>query len=672
MSSWKHLREEGRHFAKKHRVGAKRALVGVLVAAMTISTMNVPAIAEELGITADAQEQIIQDSTVNTENQSATAEGTPAEGTDATVNEGDDPADTSADAATDTTADTQPADDQQPDEAAGAESDQNNLTEGSSENDPAAVEEDTTAQVAVKVANASLKYTDANGAEQTVSENKDAVDFPTQTEIKFSVTANDGFQAGRVFYTVDGADTDVAADESGTYTIPAEVVNDGLAITVETAEIPAADEPAADDAAGEADGVATLTINVENSTVTLTNAEGEEQKVSESQDVEVAADEDLALTVEPAEDYELESVTVTDAEGESEEVEGKGSFTISAKDLSDGMTVSAMSLAPAANNEISTLAMTGSGTSNDPYILAPGESSDRITVSYNRRADDWRLNNATSGSWGSPRIKATIADSRNDRDNCYAVVTATNEAQDGDKFSLQYYEDGGWFNDDVIINEFFFRVQTSSERTVTFNANGGIGGPTTWTVEPSDGAWAISLPDPSDVGISNEGKVFAGWSTEENGQSNNFVAGIEYQLTGKSTQLYAIWFDPEAESQDNVAYFYIRKDGTIQYEPAAYDGSSYYPTASATNLQGKLHNAVAVNNNLEAVDANLAQVPTEQQIKDVLQSYGVSYDSENQYIEWYVIKFREEIGGTTYWNVDGVIRDKNKNEVAYKPQRWRY
>ncbi|WP_270849498.1 InlB B-repeat-containing protein, partial [Candidatus Collinsella stercoripullorum] len=54
-----------------------------------------------------------------------------------------------------------------------------------------------------------------------------------------------------MFYTVDGADTDVAADESGTYTIPAEVVNDGLAITVETAEIPAADEPAADDTAGE-------------------------------------------------------------------------------------------------------------------------------------------------------------------------------------------------------------------------------------------------------------------------------------------------------------------------------------------------------------------------------------------------------------------------------------
>ena len=153
------------------------------------------------------------------------------------------------------------------------------------------------------------------------------------------MTANDGFQASHVFYTVDGVDTDVDADESGTYTIPAEAVNDGLAITVETAEIPAADEPAADDAAGEADGVATLTINVENSTVTLTNAEGEEQKVSESQDVEVAADEDLALTVEPAEDYELESVTVTDAD-ETSEVSGEdGVYTIPADQVIEGSNI---------------------------------------------------------------------------------------------------------------------------------------------------------------------------------------------------------------------------------------------------------------------------------------------------------------------------------------------
>ena len=598
MSSWKHLREEGRHFAKKHRVGAKRALVGVLVAAMTISTMNVPAIAEELGITADAQEQIIQDSTVNTENQSATAEGTPAEGTDATVDEGDDPADTSADAATDATADTQPADDQQPDEAAGAESDQNNLTEGSSENDPSAVEEDTTAQVAVKVANASFKYTDANGAEQTVSENKDAVDFPTQTEIKFSVTANDGFQASRVFYTVDGADTDVAADESGTYTIPAEAVNDGLAITVETAEIPAADEPAADDAAGEADGVATLTINVENSTVTLTNAEGEEQKVSESQDVEVAADEDLALTVEPAEDYELESVTVTDAD-ETSEVSGEdGVYTIPADQVIEGSNIQVSAVTAAKAQAARATTELEIGTTRN--VSCNGWHNHKWTSSDTNVATV-----STDSGWSGQRGSQTVTAKGFGTANIYC-------------------------NNNLILT---VRVVAKGQATVTFNANGGSGKSVTWTVEPVDDAWAISLPDPSDIGISNEGKTFVGWSTQANGQGSNYIAGIEYSPTQRNTQLYAIWIDPEFESQDNVAFFYIRKDGEIQYEPAAYDGSNYYPGASAETLQGRLYNAVAVNNNLDAVDANLAEVPTEEEIQNVLRRNGVNYDPNNQYIE---------------------------------------
>lgn len=505
MSSWKHLREEGRHFAKKHRVGAKRALVGVLIAAMTISTMNVPAIAEELGITADAQEQIIQDSTVNTENQSATAEGTPAEGTDATVNEGDDPADTSADAATDTTADTQPADDQQPDEAVGTESDQNNLTEGSSENDPAAVEEDTTAQVAVKVANASLKYTDANGAEQTVSENKDAVDFPTQTEIKFSVTANDGFQASRVFYTVDGADTDVAADESGVYTIPAEAVNDGLAITVETAEIPAADEPAADDAAGEADGVATLTINVENSSVTLTNAEGEEQTLTESQDVEVAADEDLALTVEPAEDYELESVTVTDADKTSEVSGEDGVYTIPADQVIDNATLSIRSAAPgaqSAENDIESLSISGQKR------VAIGETI-RLSSDSPASSGGWRPKTYTHKWTASPSNAVSFSNTSNSgadvTGNRAGTVTINHEwGYDG---WLGWQKEGS--------ETYTITVYQADEEdlcTITFDTNGG-----NWN-NSLNGTHKFVMghelwPEGQDLSVpTRNGYVFEGWT----------------------------------------------------------------------------------------------------------------------------------------------------------------
>ena len=118
------------------------------------------------------------------------------------------------------------------------------------------------------------------------------------------------------------------------------------------------------------------------------------------------------------------------------------------------------------------------------------------------------------------------------------------------------------------------RVVAKGQATVTFNANGGSGGPVTWRINPVEDAWAITLPDPSDIGIKNEGKTFVGWSTQANGQGSNYVSGIEHTLTQRSTQLYAIWIDSEAESQDNIAYFYIRKDGAIQYEPAAYDGSN--------------------------------------------------------------------------------------------------
>lgn len=617
-----------------------RALVGVLIAAMTISTMNVPAIAEELGITADAQEQIIQDSTVNTENQSATAEGTPAEGTDATVNEGDDPADTSADAATDATADAQPADDQQPDEAAGTESDQNNLAgEGSSENDPAAVEEDTIAQVAVKVANASLKYTDANGAEQTVSENKDAVDFPTQTEIKFSVTANDGFQASRVFYTFDGVDTDVAADESGTYTIPAEAVNDGLAITVETAEIPAADEPAADDAAGEADGVATLTINVENSTVTLTNAEGEEQKVSESQDVEVAADEDLALAVEPAEDYELEGVTVTDAD-ETSEVSGEdGVYTIPADQVIEGsnIQVSAVTAAKAQATRAATANMTVGGTQE-------------VTCNSGdwRHSHDWQSNNprvasvsTTDGWFGSQQGTQTVTAKNPGTANIYC----------GDTLILT--------------------VNVSAAKiAINFDLNGGRGTqPSSIEVEKS--GEIISLPDGE--GITRDGYELLGWSTEKDSNTVTNQAGQDaekppvyglgsaFEATESDT-LYAVWAQSSGTSSGKIAIA-VRYDGVIPSEPSL-NNDSYkylregYSVDNVLDYFKPAHTTVGTS----AVEAALTDF-FYIEVERINRTSGYEYwDPDTQYVEWYVIKYQ---GNDSTWHIDGVCRQISKVNLDY-------
>lgn len=636
MSSWKHLREEGRHFAKKHRVGAKRALVGVLIAAMTISTMNVPAIAEELGITADAQEQIIQDSTVNTENQSATAEGTPAEGTDATVDEGDDPADTSADAATDTTADAQPADDQQPDEAAGTESDQNNLTGGSSENDPAAVEEDTTAQVAVKVANASLKYTDANGAEQTVSENKDAVDFPTQTEIKFSVTANDGFQASRVFYTVDGADTDVAADESGVYTIPAEAVNDGLAITVETAEIPAADEPATDDAAGEADGVATLTISVENSSVTLTNAEGEEQKVSESQDVEVAADEDLALTIEPAEDYELESVTVTDAD-ETSEVSGEdGVYTIPADQVIEGSNIQVSAVTAAK-------AQAARAAARDMNV---GETFDVTCDDGWFHSQSWRSSDA-----GVATVTTSGRFSQNGTQTVTAKKPGTANIYCGSTLILT--------------------VNVSAAKIViSFDLNGGHG-TQPGSIEVEESGAIISLPDGE--GITRDGYELLGWSTEQDSNTVTNQAGQDaekppvyglgsaFEATESDT-LYAVWAQSSGTRSGKIAIA-VRYDGVIPSEPSL-NNDSYkylregYSVSNVLDYFNPAHTTVGTS----AVEESLTKYFYDE-VERINRESGYTYwDPDTQYVEWYVIKYQRN---DSTWHIDGVCRQISKVNLDY-------
>ncbi|WP_349946879.1 doubled motif LPXTG anchor domain-containing protein [Lacrimispora sp. BS-2] len=196
---------------------------------------------------------------------------------------------------------------------------------------------------------------------------------------------------------------------------------------------------------------------------------------------------------------------------------------------------------------------------------------------------------------------------------------------------------------------------------VTFDSNGGNGGPEKVAVNGT-----FVLPDPSTLGISKNGRIFAGWSTDKTGRGSVFVSGIENTIT-KDTTYYAIWIDKNGEDNTNVAYFYIRIDGEIQYEPAGYSNNYYYPLESAKTLQGKLRTPAAVNNNLDNVAANLQVIPTDEAIKAVLNKGGVSYDPNTQHILWYVIKYRDKDNNKTYWNVDGIVRDNEKYELIYNP-----
>lgn len=115
-------------------------------------------------------------------------------------------------------------------------------------------------------------------------------------------------------------------------------------------------------------------------------------------------------------------------------------------------------------------------------------------------------------------------------------------------------------------------VKATSAPVVTYKANGGQGSDV--SVEATWGSqlqrYAVTLPDPADIGISKEGAVFIGWSTADSGAGTNNVANTEFTVT-ENTTLYAIWLDESAESsRTNTAYFYIRKNGEIQKEPAGY------------------------------------------------------------------------------------------------------
>lgn len=181
----------------------------------------------------------------------------------------------------------------------------------------------------------------------------------------------------------------------------------------------------------------------------------------------------------------------------------------------------------------------------------------------------------------------------------------------------------------------------------------------------------ITFPEyTGDKGTFGDDWHFVGWSTDS--QANEagdghytqtvYRPGDTYRIPDdrqNDIDFYAIW------AQKNVkANFYIRLDGKIPTEPQKHAGSDY--TAGIT-IQGALKSAAFYTNSTEGVGSQLAKRPTESQIRDRLRAKGINYNSETQYILWYVIKYEND-GGTNYnWHVDGVLLDKEKVNLAYSP-----
>ncbi|MEI3281921.1 MAG: InlB B-repeat-containing protein [Enterocloster sp.] len=182
----------------------------------------------------------------------------------------------------------------------------------------------------------------------------------------------------------------------------------------------------------------------------------------------------------------------------------------------------------------------------------------------------------------------------------------------------------------------------------------------------------ITFPEyTGDKGIYSEGDWhFVGWSTDS--QANEAGDGHYTQTVYRPGDTYRIPDDRQSDidfyaiwAQENVkANFYIRLDGTIPTEPQSHAHSSY---TTGITIPGALKSATFYTNSTEGVSSQLAKQPAESQIREQLRAKNINYNSETQYILWYVIKYENDGGDNHNWHVDGVLLDKEKVNLAYNP-----
>ena len=252
------------------------------------------------------------------------------------------------------------------------------------------------------------------------------------------------------------------------------------------------------------------------------------------------------------------------------------------------------------------------------------------------------------------------------------------------RYGWQYTtSNSGWRRD---LNAIYFVYQSTGpvQVTLSFDTNGGSG-----DVNSISGTSGTSVTLPSYEGTRN-GYTFLGWADSSaefpGGTAYRAVykAGTSYTLPTSNKTLYAAWQKTEADSTD--AYFYIRLDGQIPYEPGTYQSADYtigIKMEDAITLQQWVVDVDTtkdvvgncVSNNVTTV---LTKLPSDALIQRVCEEANISYNPDTQYILWYVQKYQGLgaraldadtgiISGTNGdgWHIDGVLLDRAKVAISY-------
>ena len=208
--------------------------------------------------------------------------------------------------------------------------------------------------------------------------------------------------------------------------------------------------------------------------------------------------------------------------------------------------------------------------------------------------------------------------------------------------------------------EYFKIIVSARTYTVRFNLNGGKG---TLPQEIS-GETGTIIELPSGEGISRDGYKLLGWSESQDANTVSegsaaaiYNLGSEYEITSDKT-LYAIWAQ---ESGDKIGKIQaaIRKDGTVPDEPSIQNADySYFDLLTDVNVLEYFSPAHTVSGSI--VNSRLTD-----KFKNWIEGQNNQkgfWDTETQYVEWYVIKYQ---GNDSRWHIDGVVRDKEKVNLTY-------
>jgi uncharacterized repeat protein (TIGR02543 family) len=203
----------------------------------------------------------------------------------------------------------------------------------------------------------------------------------------------------------------------------------------------------------------------------------------------------------------------------------------------------------------------------------------------------------------------------------------------------------------------------SGQSKLTFNKNGGnAAAPDPVIADPGT---EVILPEYAGT---RSGYTFNGWAETTNLKQKDYYKvykpGEKYELPKKNVTLYAIWFKTETAK----VQYSIRLDGEIPYEPGDYPDSNtkqkiFHEGTEikeskwiiARGTEGRIEGNHLVN----AVTENVTNLPTD----DELRTIWPSFDSETQYVHWYVMKYMGS------WHIDGVVCDRPTTKtytITYK------